>query len=266
MKQYIKLPNSISELDKRDRFATIAVLALIKTQIKTGANTVACMPERQIADTLKIHVNSVKKLIKTLKELNLVLDITKRKGDGEYCYNVYHFDSLKEDYLFFYSDFLYLDIPAKLKGFAIYLRSKIKNGAGFYTYEDISEFNLDPRTFKSYIRDLEEYGIIKIIGKSIILNTEYFPLYLNETKENMLYSIICDFCISKGVLPPIKHTIDGRERCLELMTTQLKGKEVNLEEKFKTLPEKVTLEYFLKGLCNDTHTLPNDKNKFIFVM
>lgn len=109
-----------------------------------------------------------------------------------------------------------------------------------------------------HLRALEQAGFITFIGDSLIINRDYFPLFIINNDWNSTYSIIYDYCIEKGVLPPYKGSKSANSRTYLLIYERtisycMKHK-INfrslLEQHCSNLPTEVSMEYFAKALFN----------------
>ena len=162
--------------------------------------------------------------------------------------------------------------------------------------------NLDEKTIYAYIKELYDVGLISGIGKDwgidhrynvyhfpeingdnfivlpsliddtnltieekgVMLFINAFPLYLNENPENSIYDIIYNYCIYKGVVPPMK---DIDNRCLFYLKTKYIDGNTGLKEdlisKCKNLPSDVSLNYFCIALLNK---MPEKHIKYEYTM
>ena len=135
----------------------------------------------------------------------------------------------------------------------LFIKANCYYGTNHFHFKNMAELKAKIGVGKNsaIIKDLESKGYIRIIDKAIIIISEAFPLYLNKKPENNIYDIIYNYCIYKGVVPPMK---DIDSMCLFYLKTKYIDGQTGLKEdlisKCKNLPCDVSLNYFCKALLN----------------
>ena len=98
-----------------------------------------------------------------------------------------------------------------------------------------------------------QLGLIKAIEKGYELTTGCFINHSVRKTAAGIYKEICEFCKSKKVIPPI-----WDKRAMSVLLTKYNSINLSasepitityqLNKRCKTLPEKVSLSYFIKAL------------------
>lgn len=270
MSTFIQIPSSILNLKARSNMAVAYTYLLIRSQIKDSTNT-ASISEKQLANLTDTSESTIKRYIKQLQPY--FTKVTLHKGDGKYPYNVYHLPRLEKDYSIVLPD-LIADTTLKPEEKEVLLRIKMAccSGTNYIRYKAIttdlsSILGIGKNDIKKKLKALEDKGCIRFIGNSIHLTSKYFPLSLkNEgatvcATQNHIYETIYQYCLDKGVIPPLRDTkalgyIVGKYPSID--DTLLK----DLECKCKTLPDEVSLDYFVKALENKDITRQTEKYTF----
>ena len=100
------------------------------------------------------------------------------------------------------------------------------------------------------MRELENKGFIKYIGKTLHVPQEFFKLFQKDNTHNLFYKTIYDYCLMQNVVPPYKdkHTEDIRLLVAKFASPdELLSK---LKERCPQLPQNVSMAYFTKTLVN----------------
>ena len=126
--------------------------------------------------------------------------------------------------------------------------------------------NQDRGTIKGLLDKCVEFKLIKEIPNGYYILNDYFPLNVKDTIHNGIYNTICQFCREKEVAPPKRNekaisTIIQKfhipEKEFRLIPDNIKDRKKfiethsllhNLNLRCKTLPAKVSMEYFAKAL------------------
>ena len=103
--------------------------------------------------------------------------------------------------------------------------------------------------------ELQVKGYIRFIGKSLHIINENFPLSIENDVWNVTYQIIYDYCLEHDRVPPIKNVDKNRkdERLSYIIAeyaTDYDRLRNTLNERCKTLPVDLSLEYFCQVLRN----------------
>ena len=258
MSYYIKIPNQgIQRLNNRRKLKLIAIYGLIRSQIKDNTNT-ASYPEKDLAEMCGVDVRSIITYIQELQSMGLMRIIGKKKGEYPYPYNIYEFDHLEDDFSMITPNLLFdpnLDI--EYKGLLILLKSHCHEGTNHMNYpsneEVANELKIGKEKLSNMVGVLEALKYVKRIGYSlIIIDPNILMFYDTRDPYNIGYKIIYDFCLSKGVVPPIKGESRNENLCqiLAMFPPELLMEE--LPKRFKKLPPIISLDYFCQGLRN-TH-------------
>lgn len=257
MSTYVQMPTSITEkLTKRSKHSEAMTLFAIGTQIKDDSRT-ASYTEKDLAAFFGETERSLNTYISTLKNSGLLEVKELIKGKSDYRYNSYYLPYLKENYFIVNSDFLYEDIPVKLKGILLFLKANCWKGTNYLEYHSLEELaklcGIGKNDISKYKRELERLGLIKCFRNHLFITCEHFPLYLKETPKNRVYQSIYDYCFSKEIIPPYKKVDDADwDRNILIITEKYQNDyerlEKDLNDKCANLPPEVSLEYFCKAL------------------
>ena len=188
-----------------------------------------------------------------LEEVGLISNISKRKQiDGDRRYNVYHFPEIKRDNFIVLPSFIDdSNLTTEEKGVMLFIKANCDKGTNRFHFKSMAELKAKIGVGKNntVIKDLESKGYVRIIGDAIIITNDAFPLYLNGKPENYIYHLIYNYCLYKGVVPPIKE-----ERALFYLKTKYSDGYTRLKEdllcKCKDLPNEISLNYFCMALLN----------------
>ena len=110
--------------------------------------------------------------------------------------------------------------------------------------------HIGKNTLPKYLRELENKGFIKYIGKTLHVPQEFFKLFQKDNTHNLLYKTIYDYCLMQDVVPPYKdkHTED-----IGLLIEKFASPNEllsQLKERCPQLPPNVSMAYFTKTLTN----------------
>jgi len=260
MSSYIQIPNSITtKLTKRSKQEEALVYAIIRNEIK-DKSLKASIPEKQIADIIKMSERTVNSYVSDLKKVELLNEPERKQGKSDYRYNVYQFDYLKEDYFTILPQlFEDKNISPKLKGLLLFIKANCLKGTNYLTFDKKEELHkllhVGRDQLLADLKELESKGYIRYIGNSLHIINENFPLYQKADMWNVTYQIIYNFCLEHDRVPPIKR-VDGKRKDTALCwivgayTDDYERLRKALNERCKTLPENPSLEYFCQILCN----------------
>lgn len=135
MSSYIQIPNSITtKLTKKSKLVEALVYSIIRNEIK-DKSLKASIPEKQIADIIKMSERTVNSYVSDFKKVELLNEPERKQGKSDYRYNVYQFDYLKEDYFIILPSFLDdKKISTKLKGLLLFIKANCLKGTNFLTF------------------------------------------------------------------------------------------------------------------------------------
>ena len=277
MSSYIQIPNSITtKLTKRSKQEEALVYALIRNQIKDNSFK-ASFSQSKLVDyfveenrTLtdlerKYKERTINTYVSTLKDVRLLDEIDKKKGESDHRYNVYKFDYLKEDCFYLLPPFLEdKRISPKLKGLLLFIKANCLKGTNYLYYNGIttdlaSTLKVGRNQIKGYLEELKSKGYIRYIGNSLHIINENFILFWDQDMDNITYKIIYDFCLKHDKVPPFKRVDDKRK---DIALSWIVGEYTNdyerlrndLNKRCQNLPENLSLEYFCQVLRNKKPT------------
>jgi len=268
MKKFIQVPNNITtKLTKKSKHKTTYLYVMIRNEIK-DKNREASITELELSYKLKLDEKTIYNYIGEMKEVGLISDITKKKQiDGDMRYNVYSFPKINGDNFIVLPSLVDdLSLTAEEKGVMLFIKANCIAGTNHFLFKSMAELKAKTGVGKNstVIKDLESKGYVRIIDKAIIITNDAFPLYLNENSENNIYGIIYNYCLYKGVVPPMK---DVNSMCLFYLKTKYidgsTGLKEDLHSKCTNLPSDVSLNYFCKALLNK---MPEKHIKYEFTM
>ena len=260
MSSYIQIPNSITtKLTKKSKLVEALVYSIIRNEIK-DKSLKASIPEKQIADIMKMKERTVNSYVSDFKNARLLEVAEQKKGKSDFRYNVYQFYYLKEDYFNILPQLLEdKNISPKLKGLLLFIKANCLKGTNYLTFNKKEELHKQLHVGRNQLladlKELESKGSIRYIGNSLHIINENFPLFMDPDVDNITYKIIYDFCLGHDRVPPIKRVDDKRK---DIALSWIVGEYTNdyerlrkaLDERCKTLPENPSLEYFCQILCN----------------
>ena len=254
MSNFIQIPNDITtKLTKRSKYKTAYLYMYIRNQINKDRDTINAKEKTKLkyGEALNLDEKTIYTYIKDLNDVGLISGIGKDWGI-DHRYNVYHFPEINGD------NFIVLpsliddtNLTIEEKGVMLFIKANCYNGANHFHFKSMAELKARIGVGKNstIIKDLESKGDIRIIGKAIIITNDAFPLYLNGKPENYIYHLIYNYCLYKGVVPPIKE-----ERALFYLKTKYSDGYTRLKEdllcKCKNLPKEISLNYFCMALLN----------------
>lgn len=264
MSTYIQIPNSITtKLTKRSKQEEAIVYAIIRNEIKDHSLK-ASIPEKQIADIIKMSERTVNSYVSDLKNIGLLNEPERKQGKSEYPYNSYQFKKLTKDYFMILPPLLNDDnISPKLKGLLLFIKANCWSGTNYLTFNKKEELHkllhVGKNQLLADLKELESKGYIRYIGKSLHIINENFLLFWDQDMDNITYKIIYDFCLGHDKVPPTKR-VDGRNKDKALSwivgayTDDYERLRNDLNERCKNLPENLSLEYFCQVLRNKKPT------------
>lgn len=273
MKNYTIITKEINTYNTGNNICTdIYIYAYIKlcSNFKTGISNIS---ENKLSKLTGIPIDTIKNIIPRLKDNPKLVKITTAisKTNNEYIKkNIYTFNTDPDNYFFVDNRFYHLELPIKVKGFLLLLKSICYNGTNQITTirssrngkanitEIADKLNLDRKTVTALLNECISLGQIKEIQKGYIITNDCFPLNIADTEKNYIYNTICTYCTNKSIVPPkrdekqlnklwMKYNIPENELPKD---QKYMGISYQLNERCKTLPDKVTLNYFVKALCN----------------
>jgi DNA-binding MarR family transcriptional regulator len=225
---------------------------MIRNEIK-DKNREASITELELSYKLKLDEKTIYNYIMEMKEVGFISDITKKKQiDGDMRYNVYHFPEIKGDNFIVLPSLINdTSLTTEEKGVMLFIKANCEKGTNHFHFKSMAELKTKIGVGKNstVIKDLVSKGYVRIIGNAIIITCDAFPLYLNGKPEDCIYDTIYNYCLYKGIIPPMKNS----KSLFLLKTKYIDGKTGLVEDllnKCKNLPNEISLDYFSKALVN----------------
>ena len=108
-------------------------------------------------------------------------------------------------------------------------------------------------TVTALLNECRQLGLIKTIEKGYELTAGCFINHSIRKTDAGIYKEICDFCKVKGVEVPKRNksalsVLLTKYNAIDVPNTEPISLTYQLDKRCKTLPEKVSLPYFIKAL------------------
>ncbi len=108
-------------------------------------------------------------------------------------------------------------------------------------------------TVTALLNECRQLGLIKTIEKGYELTAGGFINHSIRKTDAGIYKEICDFCKVKGVAVPKRNksalsVLLTKYNAIDVPNTEPISLTYQLDKRCKTLPEKVSLPYFIKAL------------------
>ena len=209
MSNFIQVPNEIiSKLTSRSKHKIDYLYVYILNQINENRSTLNAKEKTKLkyGEALNLDEKTIYNYIKELTSLDLIIGIGKDWGI-DHRYNVYHFPEINGDNFIVLPSFIDdSNLTTEEKGVMLFIKANCIDGTNHFHFKSMAELKAKIGVGKNntIIKDLESKGYVKIIGKAIIITCDAFPLYLNGNPENYIYHHIYNYCLYKGVVPPMK--------------------------------------------------------------
>ena len=261
MSTYIQIPNSITtKLTKKSKHEEALTYAIIRNEIK-DKSLKASIPEKQIADIVNMSERTVNSYVSELKNVGLLNEPARKQGKSKYPYNSYQLEELTKDYFIILPPILKdNNISSKLKGLLLLIKANCLKGTNYLHYNGettdlASTLRVGKNQIKGYLEELKSKGYIRYIGKTLHIINNNFPLSVNNDMWNVTYQIIYDYCLNHDRVPPIKKVDKNRkDENLSWIVCEYQDDydrlRNTLNERCKTLPADLSLEYFCQVLRN----------------
>ena len=254
MSKFIQVPiEIISKLTSRCKYNEAFVYAAIRSQIKDGTRT-ASYPMADLAKLCNVDERTIYNYINRLICVGLfsLLENKKKQLKGDHRYNVYLFPYIKDNCMLIDPSFIEdKSFTTEEKGVMFFIKANCDKGTNHFHFKSMAELKAKIGVGKNSnaLKVLQSKGYVKIISNAIIITCDAFPLYLNGKPEDYIYETIYNYCLYKGIIPPIKNS----KSLFLLKTKYIDGKTGLVEDllnKCKNLPNEVSLDYFSKALVN----------------
>ena len=170
--------------------------------------------------------------------------------------NSYYIKPANKDYFFLDNGFFTKNYPAKIAGFLLLLKAICLNNTDTVQWSNSQiarAVGLSRNTVTALLNECRRLGLIKAIEKGYELTAGCFINSAVRKTAAGIYKEICEFCKSQGTIPP-----NWDKRAMSVLLTKYNSINLSasepitityqLNERCKTLPEKVSLSYFIKAL------------------
>lgn len=256
---YTVIPKSIVNFKtENNKPADIYVWAIIKCCSNHRTN-ICHITEEKLALLSGLDERTIRRSIKRLKDAGYISVHTTIKEDTDRGFirrNTYYINPEQINYFFLDNSFFKKCYPAKIAGVLLLLKSVCLNNTDTvqWSISKIAEaIGLSRNTTTTLIKECQQLGLIKEIAKGYELTVGCFINSSVKPTDAEIYKEICDFCKVKGVAVP-----KWDKRAISVLLTKYNAIEIpknepisityQLDKRCKTLPNKITIAYFIKVL------------------
>lgn len=232
------------------------------TVIKCCSNhktNISHVTEEKLSLLTGLDERTIRRSIKRLKDAGWLTVHTIIKEDADRGFikqNSYYIKPANKDYFFLDNSFFNKNYPAKIAGFLLLLKAICLNNTDTVQWSNsqiAKAVGLSRNTVTVLLNECRQLGLIKQIAKGYELTAGCFINSAVRKTDAGIYKEIWDFCKSKKVTPP-----NWDKRAMSVLLTKYNAIDVpntepisltyQLDKRCKTLPEKVSLAYFIKTL------------------
>lgn len=256
---YTVIPKSIVNFQTgNNKPVDVYVWAVIKCCSNHKTN-ISHVTEEKLSLLTGLDERTIRRVIKRLKDAGCLTVQTTIKEDADRGFikrNSYYIKPEKSNYFFWDNGFFKKNYPAKIAGFLLLLKSVCLNNTDTVQWSNsqiAKSIGLSRNTTTALLNECQQLGLIKRIAKGYELTAGCFINSAVRKTDAGVYKEICEFCKSKGITPPI-----WDKRAMSVLLTKYNSINLSasepitityqLNERCKTLPEKVSLSYFIKAL------------------
>ena len=256
---YTVIPKSIVNFQTgNSKPIDIYVWATIKYCSNHKTN-ISHITEEKLSLLTGLDERTIKRSIKRLKDAGCLTVQTIVKEDADRGFikrNSYYIKPANKDYFFLDNSFFKKNYPAKIAGFLLLLKSVCLNNTDTVQWSNsqiAKAVGLSRNTTTALLNECRRLGLIKAIEKGYELTAGCFINHSVRKTAAGIYKEICEFCKSQGITPP-----NWDKRAMSVLLTKYNSINLaasepitityQLNERCKTLPEKVSLPYFIKTL------------------
>ena len=256
---YTVIPKSIVNFQTgNSKPIDIYVWATIKCCSNHKTN-ISHMTEEKLSLLTGLDERTIRRSIKRLKDAGYLTVQTTIKEDADKGFikrNSYFIKPAIKDYFFLDNSFFKRNYPAKIAGFLLLLKAICLNNTDTVQWSNsqiAKSIGLSRNTITALLNECQQLGLIKQIAKGYELTTGCFINSAVRKTDAGIYKEICEFCKSKGITPP-----NWDKRAMSVLLTKYTAIDVprtepisityQLNKRCKTLPDKVSLAYFIKVL------------------
>ena len=256
---YTVIPKSIVNFQTgNSKPVDICVWATIKYCSNHKTN-ISHITEEKLSLLTGLDERTIRRSIKRLKDAGCLTVQTTVKEDADRGFikrNSYYIKPEKSNYFFLDNSFFKQHYPAKIAGFMLLLKAICLNNTDTIQWSNsqiAQSIGLSRNTTTALLNECLQLGLIKQIAKGYELTAGCFINSAIRKTDAGIYKEICDFCKSKGITPP-----NWDKRAMSVLLTKYNAIGLSasepititwqLNKRCKTLPEKVSLAYFIKVL------------------
>ena len=256
---YTVIPKSIVNFQTgNSKPVDVYVWAIIKCCSNHKTN-ISHVTEEKLSLLTGLDERTIRRVIKRLKDAGWLTVQTTIKEDADRGFikrNSYYIKSTSKDYFFLDNSFFKKHYPAKIAGFLLLLKSVCLNNTDTVQWSNSQiarAIGLSRNTTTALLNECRQLGLIKAIEKGYELTAGCFINSAVRKTAAGIYKEICEFCKSKKVIPPI-----WDKRAMSVLLTKYNSINLSasepititcqLNKRCRTLPEKVSLTYFIKAL------------------
>ena len=256
---YTVIPKSIVDFQTgNSKPVDIYVWATIKCCSNHKTN-ISHVTEEKLSLLTGLDEQTIRRSIKRLKDAGYLTVHTIVKEDADRGFikrNSYYIKPTSKDYFFLDNGFFEKHYPAKIAGFLLLLKSVCLNNTDTVQWSNsqiAKAVGLSRNTVTVLLNECRRLGLIKAIEKGYELTAGCFINSAVRKTAAGIYKEICEFCKSKGAIPP-----NWDKRAMSVLLTKYNSINLSasepitityqLNKRCKNLPEKVSLAYFIKAL------------------
>ena len=256
---YTVIPKSIVNFQTGNSKPTdIYVWATIKycSNYKTNISHIT---EEKLSLLTGLDERTIRRSIKRLKDAGYLTVQTTIKEDADRGFikrNSYFIKPVIKDYFFLDNSFFKRNYPAKIAGFLLLLKAICLNNTDAIQWS-ISQIakgiGLSRNTTTALLNECLQLRLIKPISNGYELTAGCFINSSVKKTNAGIYKEICDFCKMKGVVAPkwdkrAMSVLLTKYNAIDVLNTEPISLTYQLNKRYRNLPEKVTLAYFIKAL------------------
>ena len=256
---YTVIPKSIVTFQTgNSKPVDVYVWAVIKCCSNHKTN-ISHVTEEKLSLLTGLDERTIRRSIKRLKDAGWLTVHTIIKEDADRGFikrNSYYIKPANKDYFFLDNCFFKKNYPAKIAGFLLLLKAICLNNTDTVQWSNsqiAKAVGLSRNTTTALLNECRRLGLIKAIEKGYELTAGCFINSAVRKTAAGIYKEICNFCKSKSITPP-----NWDKRAMSVLLTKYNSINLSasepitityqLNERCKTLPEKVSLAYFIKAL------------------
>ena len=256
---YTVIPKSIVNFQTgNSKPVDVYVWAIIKCCSNHKTN-ISHVTEEKLSLLTGLDERTIRRVIKRLKDTGCLTVQTIVKEDavrGFIKRNSYYIKPANKDYFFLDNGFFNKNYPAKIAGFLLLLKSVCLNNTDTIQWSNsqiAKAVGLSRNTITTLLNECRRLGLIKAIEKGYELTVGCFINSAVRKTAARVYKEICEFCKSKKITPP-----NWDKRAMSVLLTKYNSINLSasepitityqLNKRCRTLPEKVSLTYFIKAL------------------